>query len=47
MFRKHQEETFYASLGFRAVERIDLTIGGNMKFPTITMIWTSQPTTEG
>ena len=40
-------ETFYASLGFRAVERIDLTIGGNMKFPTITMIWTNQPTTKG
>ena len=40
-------EPFYASLGFRTVERIDLTIGDTMKFPTVTMVWIDRPMTEG
>ena len=35
-------EPFYASLGFRVVERIDLTIGSGLKFPSVTMAWTDR-----
>ena len=39
-------EAFYISLGFYAVERMDLAIAGNMKLPAITMVWTDRLTTK-
>ncbi len=35
-------EPFYAALGFHAVERVDLPIGGTEKFPSVTMVWTDR-----
>ncbi len=34
-------EPFYAALGFVAVERTTVSIGADLKFPTITMAWTA------
>ena len=31
---------FYAALGFRVVERVELTMRNGMKLPSITMVWT-------
>ncbi len=36
-------EAFYASLGFRTAERVDLTIGGVVKLPVVIMVWTDSP----
>ncbi len=33
---------FYTALGFRIVERIDLSIGGKTTFPTIAMVWSQR-----
>jgi GNAT superfamily N-acetyltransferase len=46
-FSSLSAEPFYRSLGFHAVERIDLAIGGDMKLPTVTMVWTDRQITEG
>ena len=32
---------FYASLGFAIAERADLVIGDRIRFPAVTMVWTS------
>jgi GNAT superfamily N-acetyltransferase len=40
-------EPFYASLGFHVVERTEITIGGGLKFPSITMVWTDRPMNTG
>jgi hypothetical protein len=40
-------EPFYASLGFHVVERAEITIGGGLKFPSITMVWTDRPMNTG
>lgn len=37
-------EPFYTSLGFDVVERTETRIGGGMKLPTITMVWTHRST---
>ena len=37
-------EPFYASLGFQTVQRVEVTIGGHMKLPSITMVWPHRQT---
>ena len=40
-FSSLSAETFYAALGFVAVERTTVRIGADLRFPTITMAWTA------
>ncbi len=39
-FSSLNAEAFYAALGFRVVERTEIQIGGQLKFPTVVMVWT-------
>ena len=39
-------ESFYASLGFRTIDRINVVMGGRMSFPTVSMVWTDRPAAQ-